>query len=96
MARKIKDLAVRTGSYTDGNGQEKGRYMGCGALMESDDGSQFIMLNRFINYSALPRKQGSESILVSVFDIRERDNSGGSSQQSSNRMVDDLDDDVPF
>lgn len=95
MAKKIKDLAVRTGSYTGGDGQEKGRYMGCGALMEADDGNQFLMLNRFINYSALPRKQGSESILISMFDPRERSDGGGSAANKP-AMVDDLDDDVPF
>lgn len=94
MAKKIKDLAVRTGSYTGSDGQEKGRYMGCGALMEADDGNQFLMLNRFIAYSSLPRKQGSESILISMFDPRERTDSGTTQQKAG--MVDDLDDDVPF
>lgn len=96
MAKKVKDLAVKVGIYTDGSGNEKGRYMGCGALMEGEDGNQFIMLNRFINYAALPRKQGSDSILISAFDLRERDaNSGGDAGKS--KMVDgDLDDDVPF
>ena len=96
MAKKIKDLAVKTGSYTDNNGTEKGRYMGCGALMEGDDGNQFIMLNRFINYSALPRKQGSESVLISVFDLRDRDAAPSGNGQQRAGMVDDLDDDVPF
>lgn len=96
MAKKVKDLAVATGSYTDGSGNEKRRYMNCGALMEGDDGNQFIMLNRFINYSALPRKQGSESILISVFDLRDRDGGNGGSTSSKPAMVDDLDDDVPF
>lgn len=95
MAKKVKDLAVATGSYTNSNGEEKRRYMNCGAIMEGDDGNQFIMLNRFINYSILPRKQGSESILISAFDIRERD--GGNQQSASTGMVSgDLDDDVPF
>lgn len=95
MARKVKDLAVVTGSYTNNQGEEKRRYMNCGALMEGDDGNQFIMLNRFVNYSILPRKQGSESILISVFDLRERE--GGETQSSQPAMVSgDLDDEVPF
>lgn len=95
MAKKIKDLAVVTGTYTNGQGEEKRRYMNCGALMENDEGGQFIMLSRYINYSSLPRKQGSDSILISVFDLRERE--GGDTAAEPPAMVDgDLDDDVPF
>jgi hypothetical protein len=96
VAKKVKDIAVATGSYTNSSGEEKRRYMNCGALMEGDDGNQFIMLNRFINYSALPRKQGSESILLSIFDLREREGGGEQKAQSSGMVSGDLDDDVPF
>jgi hypothetical protein len=94
MAKRVKDLAVVTGTYTNGQGEEKRRYMNCGALMEGDDGGQFIMLSRFINYSILPRKQGSESILISVFDIRERE--GGDTAEKPAMVSGDLDDDVPY
>lgn len=96
MARKVKDLAVVTGTYTNGQGEEKRRYMNCGALMEGDDGNQFIMLSRFVNYSALPRKQGSDSILISAFDLRDQQGSAEQKPQSSGYVSGDLDDDVPF
>lgn len=96
MAKRVKDLAVSTGSYTNSNGEEKRRYMNCGALMEGDDGGQFIMLNRFINYSSLPRKQGSESILISVFDIREREGADTGTGDKPAMVSGDLDDDVPY
>jgi hypothetical protein len=95
MAKKVKDLAVATGSYTNSNGEEKRRYMNCGALMEGDDGNQFIMLNRFVNYSILPRKQGSESILISVFDLRDREGSTDTGEKPA-PVSGDLDDEVPF
>lgn len=95
MAKRVKDLAVVTGSYTNSNGEEKRRYMNCGALMEGDDGGQFIMLSRFINYSILPRKQGSESILISVFDIREREGVADAADKPA-MVSGDLDDDVPY
>ena len=39
--KKVKDLAVKTGSYTK-DGQEKGRWRNIGALMQDDKGGQFI------------------------------------------------------
>lgn len=108
MAKRVKDLAVVTGSYFK-DGLEKRRYQRCGVLMEGDDGNQFIMLNRYINFAGLPFKDGSESIVVSLFDPdngeRKQQNQQASQQQSSGSagggnagagFGDDLDDDVPF
>jgi len=102
-AKKIKDLAVVTGTYSDGYGQEKRRYMGCGAIMQNDDGGQFIMLNRYINYASLPNPKGGESILISAFDLKEKQQGSGGQQQASSQQGSgttgygsDLDDDVPF
>lgn len=97
MAKKIKDLAVATSSYTDSYGQEKRRYMNCGAVMENDDGGMFIMLNRYIDYSALPNPKGGESILISAFDLREREPASGQQRtQGVGQQADDLSDSVPF
>jgi hypothetical protein len=92
LAKKIKDLAVSTGSYTNGYGEEKRRYMNCGAVMEGDDGGMFIMLNRYIDYAALPNPKGGESILVSAFDLRERTDQTTAKPVAS---AVDLDDDIP-
>ena len=64
--KKIYDLAVKTGSYTK-DGQEKGRYENIGSIVQKDDGSQMMFLNRHINPAGIPFKEGSESILVSMF-----------------------------
>lgn len=107
--RKVKDLAVVTGTYQS-NGETKKRYANVGALMEGDNG-QFLMLNAHFNPAGVPRKDGSESILVSMFDPKERDGNGGqqrsqsggqgsfgggSQQRRSDPFGGDLDDDVPF
>lgn len=105
MPKKIKDLAVATGTYRNSFNEEKRRYMNCGALMEGDDGGLFIMLNKYVDYGSIP-SQG-DSLLISAFDLKPRD--GEQQQQSSNAhrnqdgfgggappMRDDLDDDVPF
>jgi hypothetical protein len=96
MAKKVKDLAVATGTYSDGYGQEKRRYMNCGALMENDEGGQFLMLNRYINYAALPNPKGGESILISVFDLREKSSGDQAVDVAAPARAEDLDDEVPF
>lgn len=65
--RKLKDLAVSTGSYTK-DGQEKKRWRTIGALMDDGKGGQFIFIDRAFNPAGVPAKDGSESILVSMFD----------------------------
>lgn len=112
MPKKIKDLAVATGTYRNSFNEEKRRYMNCGALMEGDDGGMFIMLNKYVNYAQIP-SQG-DSLLISAFDLKER-NEGAQSAQSGHRNQngagtrddisrdggnaparEDLDDEVPF
>jgi hypothetical protein len=99
---KLKDLAVVTGSYTNSSGEQKNRYLNIGVMMSGNDGGSYLMLHRHVNLAGLPFKEGSESILVSMFDPKERD--GGNSRQSGGNQSSgyqqnkqsDLDDDVPF
>lgn len=70
-SKKIKDLAVKTGSYTDRDGREKSRYENVGSLMQMDDGSQFILLKRTFNPAGVPVQDGKDQIIVSVFDLRD-------------------------
>lgn len=105
MARKIYDLAVKTGTYQS-QGETKNRYMNVGALMESDEGNSFIMLNACFNPAGVPRKEGSESILVSCFvpkdagqqEDREqqRAQTRQSMQQAAQRQAADFEEDIPF
>lgn len=67
MTRKTHDLCVKTGSYTDRDGNEKGRWMNVGALMEDGEGRPFVMLNACFNPAGIQREEGRESILVSCF-----------------------------
>lgn len=66
MAKKY-DLAVKTGSYTDSSGQEKGRYENIGVIMEGRDGGEYMMLKRTFNPAGVPVQDGRDSILVSMF-----------------------------
>jgi len=70
-ARKIKDIAAKVGEYTDRQGQTKGRWQNVGALMKNDDGSVFIILERWFNPAGAPDPQGRGSVLLSCFDLRD-------------------------
>lgn len=68
-SKKIRDLLVKVGSYTDRNtGQEKARWENVGALMQNDeDQSFFIMLKKTFNPAGVPGQDARESILISAF-----------------------------
>lgn len=81
MATKIKDAAVVTSKYTF-NGQEKSRQTNVGALFQNDDGSMFLSLNAFFNFSALPRKEGSDRVIIGLFEPKPKDDYSYSNNNS--------------
>jgi len=92
--RKTHDLAVKTGTYTDRNGNEKGRWQNIGRILEMDDGGKVILIDRTFNPAGVPNPDNRDSVMVSMFEPREKEQeapapkpqrSGGISQ-----------DDVPF
>lgn len=111
-ARKIKDIAVKTGEYQDRNtGENKGRYLNVGALMKNDDGSLFILLQRTFNPAGI--NSDRDTVLLSCFDLRddnapqqgngggqqrEQQPSGGSSSRpgANRQQQSDMDDSIPF
>jgi len=60
-----QNLAVVVGTY-QADGKDKNRYMNVGTIITKDDGGKFMELNPFVNYTALPRKDGK--LYISVFD----------------------------
>lgn len=67
MTHKTHDLCVKTGSYTDRDGNEKGRWENVGALMEGENGP-FLMLKATFNPAGIEREPGRDSILISCFE----------------------------
>lgn len=99
MAKKY-DLAVKTGSYIDAHGEKKARYRNIGVVMDGENGP-FIMLNRDFNPAGVPFREGSESILVSMFAPKDRDERGGGgaasrAEKPRESFATDLDDEIPF
>ncbi len=107
MAKKLYDLAVKTGEYKDSTGAAKGRWQNIGAVMQSDDGSKFIMLAKWFNPAGVPDLSGknatSESILLSMFPPKDKDGQTQQTQQTQRAPAAapaggpaDMDDDIPF
>ena len=72
MAKKIKNLSVKTREYKDRDGNSKANYQNVGAIMENDNGKQFMLIDKFINFAGLPDfsgKENSASLLVNIFDV---------------------------
>jgi hypothetical protein len=72
---KIKDLVVATSKYMK-DGKERNRYLNIGSLMRDDNGGEFILLNRTFNPAGVANPDNRDSVLVSMFDVKPRDNSG--------------------
>ena len=68
--KKLKDLAVVTGTYQK-DGETKKRYQNIGALMESEKG-QFLLLDPLINLAAVPRDEGRDRVIVSMFGPKDK------------------------
>lgn len=102
--RVLKELAVAVSTYEDRNsGQTKNRYENIGVLMESESNGEvnrYIMLKRSFNPAGVPFKQGSDKILISMFDPRPRDGQSGNSGPQDNAPPQDqgsgFNDDIPW
>lgn len=98
-AKRVKDLAVKVGTYQK-DGETKSRFENIGAMMKSDDGSFFLFIKKTFNPAGVPTEEGRESILVSVFDLKDGDAPRQSAPQrqapAQAPASDFADDDVPF
>ena len=70
MPKKLYDLAAKTGTYVK-DGETKGRYQNVGAVMQGDDGGKYIFLSAWFNPAGVPRRDGSESIVLSMFEPKD-------------------------
>jgi hypothetical protein len=61
------DLCVMQRTYTDKQGQEKKVWLKVGELNEASNGREYITIYPHINFAALPRKEGSDQVFVSMF-----------------------------
>jgi len=95
--KKTKDLAVVTGSYMK-DGASKNRYQNIGYILEDESGAKMIMLNRSFNPAGVPHKDGSETIIINQFEVK--DKNAAPMQQAAPAPATftsaDMSEDVPF
>lgn len=76
MARKLYDLAVAVSKYTAQDGSEKARWENVGSVWQDTDNQgnkySFIMLKATFNPAAIKRKDGSDSIRLSLFKPKDK------------------------
>lgn len=92
---KIGDLAIKVGEY-EKDGQKKGEYENVGALMQGDDGNEFVLLNNSAlnpSLAMIANRDRKRRVLISVF--RDRDDGGGKAQ-TQQRQAMTSDDSIPF
>lgn len=96
MSKKY-DLVVKTGEYTDRDGNTKGRFKNIGAVMAGKDGP-YILLDRTFNPAGVPGQDGRDNIIVSMYEPR--DDNGGqrapAPRGGGGSASADLDDSIPF
>lgn len=82
-ARKLYDLAVKTGSYTDREGNDKGRWENIGSVLQMDDGGKVILIKRTFNPAGVPFRDGSDQIMVSMFEPKDQQQSAHKTAKSN-------------
>lgn len=97
--RKTHDLLVKTGSYTNNQGEQKNRYENIGSMMEGDNGP-FIIMKRTFNPAGVINPENKDSLIVSCFEPNNQQ--GGGQQQRAPQQsqqpapAQDFNDDIPF
>jgi single-stranded DNA-binding protein len=103
MPKKLYDVAVKTGEYTNQQGETKGRWQNVGAVLEFDDGGKAIVLERWFNPAGIANPDGRTSVMLSMFPPKDREQpqqQAPSQQQRApqpQQTLDDFDDQsIPF
>ena len=70
MAQKLYDLCACT-SVSNQNGQQKKHFARVGVVMQNQDGSQFVLLDRHFSPAGVMVEPGKDRILLSCFEPRQ-------------------------
>lgn len=73
---KVFDVVARIGSYTDANGQEKGKFQNVGAIIQNSNGGMNLLLAKWFNPAGLA-EDGKESVILSLFEPQQKAQQAG-------------------
>jgi len=90
--KKVKELAVGVRKYTDQSGQEKTQWENIGAIFKNEEGKSFISIKRTFNPAGVPNPENKDSVLVSMFDPKDKD----AAPAAPAKAAAPIDDDIPF
>ena len=95
MARKIKNLSVKTREYKDKDGNSKANWQNIGVIMENDQGKQFMLIDKWVNLAGIPdfKNPNSTSVMVTMFDV---DNNYQANRKDIPPSYKGNDNDIPF
>lgn len=94
--QKQYDLVIKTGSYTNSQGEQKNRYENIGSMMQGDNGP-FIIMKRTFNPAGVVNPENKDSLIVSCFEPNNQQ--GGQQQRAPQQQAPaggGFDDDIPF
>lgn len=70
MSRKLYDLTIPAGQYTDKNGNTRTNWENVGAVFQREDGKSFLTLKRTFNPAGIPlddRGTNRDNIIINLF-----------------------------
>ena len=83
MTNKLYNICASTGKFTDNSGNSKNRYVRVGSVLKGDYGA-YIILDAHFNPAGIPRKDGSSSIILSLFPPKDNDSGYSPAQDYNN------------
>ena len=72
--KKVKDLAVKVAEKN---------WVNIGCIMEKDDGGKFMIMNRTFNPAGVPNPENRDTLIVSMFDVKPKDESAADKVQDT-------------
>jgi hypothetical protein len=93
---KLYDLAVKTRNYTNSQGEEKAVWKTVGSILETKNGGKVILLDRTFNPAGCPSEDGRDTIMISMFEPKEKAQDAHSEAKSNAYQKQSADEDIPF
>lgn len=101
MAKNVKDLCVKIGEWTDGQGVTKPRWKTIGVAIENDKGGWMLSIERTFNPAGMPvDPKYPDTCIINMFDKKAKDGVStphkGMDKQGDYAAPTQMDDEIPF